>query len=195
MPKLFEDHRLGGKAAEAYTLDRLKASRGNSPLLEAAKSFDPLRDNFYIHGPVGCGKTHTATAIMAKIPSARIMRVNSISRFVRQAINSDVFSEDELIGLFCGKKVSSRDCYEPAPAALAIDDLGAEKLTEYAESVIFEIIDQRILDGLNGLVITSNLGLNDLIRRLGSERIASRIVKLCKVFDLSGEADHRLVNA
>lgn len=195
MPRLFAEHSLGGDVAEReFRLGNFQASRFSAPLLEAAKAFESGRDNFYIHGPVGCGKTHIATGIAAE-NNGRIIRVSSLVRFVRRSITLEGIDEDDLIGLFCGRDVSEIGWYEPAPHCLAIDDLGTEKLTEYAESVIFEIIDRRMLEGVNGLVITSNLRLNDLIQRLGSERIASRIVKMCKVFDLTGEEDYRLKEA
>lgn len=68
---------------------------------------------------------------------------------------------------------------------VVIDDLGAEKHTEFIKEVTYCIVNQRELDGAL-TVITSNLSLEEL-----EPRIASRIAGMCNVLKLTGK-DRRL---
>ena len=122
------------------------------------------------------------------------MKLYQISRFVRWGMKLDGLDEGDLIGLFAGARISTYDYFAEACPMLVIDDLGSEKLTEFSEQILFEIIDLRIINAVNGLIITSNLPLEDMVKRLGSERITSRIAMLCggNIFSLEGEKDHRL---
>lgn len=56
---------------------------------------------------------------------------------------------------------------------LILDDLGTEKLTEYAEMVLYVIIDKRY-SYLKKTIITSNFNLKELSEKLNN-RIASRL--------------------
>jgi DNA replication protein DnaC len=66
---------------------------------------------------------------------------------------------------------------------LVLDDLGAEKTTEWVQSVIYEIIDHRYNEYLP-LIITTNLKAGELAEKLGS-RTADRIRSFCKLVMLN----------
>jgi DNA replication protein DnaC len=76
-----------------------------------------------------------------------------------------------------------RVCKAPV---LMLDDLGAERLTPFAEEQLFLPLDHRHRLELPTMVIT-NLALEDLPPRIGS-RLADR--KLCRVV-LNPAADYR----
>ena len=72
---------------------------------------------------------------------------------------------------------------------LILDDLGAEKSSEFALQSLYVIIDQRYSE-IRPTIITSNLSLGEIAEKVG-DRIASRIAGMCKVIELKGK-DRRL---
>ena len=72
---------------------------------------------------------------------------------------------------------------------LLLDDLGAEKPTEWSLQIIQILINNRYEEVLP-TIITSNLGLKALSEQL-DDRIASRIYEMCEIRDF-GTQDHRL---
>jgi DNA replication protein DnaC len=71
---------------------------------------------------------------------------------------------------------------------LVLDDLGAEKPTEWALEKIYQIVNSRY-ESLGPMIITTNLDLNSLERLLG-ERTFGRILEMCVPVEVGGE-DHR----
>ena len=80
------------------------------------------------------------------------------------------------------------DKYTRCPL-LTIDDLGAEKVSEWSRQVIYLLIDRRYRD-MKQTIITSNLTQGQLAEQLDA-RIASRIAEMGLVIDL-GDKDYRL---
>ena len=74
---------------------------------------------------------------------------------------------------------------------LIIDDLGAEKMSEWIEETMFKIINKRYEEVLP-TIITSNNDLESMEERLG-QRIVSRILEMCDVIKLEG-GDRRIKN-
>ena len=72
---------------------------------------------------------------------------------------------------------------------LILDDLGAEKTTDWALQSLYIIINKRLSEELQ-TIITSNLSLDELRDKIG-DRIASRIAGMCKIVKLTGR-DRRL---
>jgi DNA replication protein DnaC len=75
---------------------------------------------------------------------------------------------------------------------LVLDDLGTERLSEYAAEVLFRIVDHREKEGLP-MIITSNMTTPERMRGHLGERIFSRLNGMCRpvVFecdDLRGNA-------
>ena len=172
---------LGGRRPfEDFTFDRLEKTARNRDILAAAKAFDPAQDNLFISGPPGSGKSHIMTAAVRGRMRAghRIAKASEILRVARRAIR-DGGDEGVVID------------YWAAMGVLGIDDLGVEKDTEFAVQIIYEIVDARWMDKRNGLVITSNLTLNELAEKLSDDRVTSRLYSMCKIFNLRGERDFR----
>lgn len=185
-------HPRGGAAAEAaYTFQALRRTAANGPLLDFCSSFDPAAHNAFLSGPVGSGKTHFATAVAAA-HGGWVLKPAHLFRIGRRLAKDEVLDEGDLIGLLSGRKISTARCYVAPPKVLVIDDLGTEKLTDWSEGFLFELIDRRMGEGVNGLLVTSNLGLGELAERFGSDRIPSRLAALCRVFSLKGEPDRRV---
>ena len=126
----------------------------------------------YLYGPVGCGKSHLAAALL---------RQNIIERKQVAFISMTKLLLD-LKASFESKKgkTSSEilEFYATIPN-LCLDDFGAEKLTDWSYSVIFSILDRRYGNMLH-TIITSNSPLSELVPCVG-ERIASRVAGMCIV--------------
>lgn len=149
--------RLGGILAfEDFTVEKFE----NKKILAAMINYP--NDNYFLYGPSGTGKTHAAVAILRKIPNAYVLRMPRISRWLRRAQTPD----EEIATI---KLISNLN--------ILIDDLGCEKMTDFLQSNLFEIIDRRVQYKKNGLIITSNYNLDQLSSIIG-DRIVSRIIGL-----------------
>ncbi|CAK0742992.1 putative AAA domain-containing protein [Gammaproteobacteria bacterium] len=167
-------YRLGGLLAyESFTLDRYD----NKAAIESCSGYPDV--NLYIHGPAGTGKTHLATAIIRSYPGAAVLKPQYINRIVREKTKISVAAEQAIIERIVRRR------------NLVIDDLGADKRTEYSGSVLYEVLDGRVMARMTGLIVTSNLSLGALAERLQDDRIPSRLAGLCRVVEIKGE-DRRI---
>ncbi len=153
---------------------QFETTDANSRAYIAARDFNPALDNLYLFGPPGHGKTHLACKIVRRAIQKRLsvlfLRPTEWLRSVRGLVGVE---EQTAINRACGHSV------------LVIDDLGVEKSTDFAITALFDLIEQRIMDGRNGLVVTSNLSLDALSAKLGDDRLTSRLSGLCRVIELA----------
>ena len=75
-----------------------------------------------------------------------------------------------------------RDCQRAA--LLVIDDIGAEKPSEWTQERVYSVIDHRYANCLP-LIVTSNLPPSKLADQIG-ERAASRLAEMCEVVAMTG---------
>lgn len=75
---------------------------------------------------------------------------------------------------------------------LIIDDLGAERNTEYAVEKVYNIIDSRYRAKLP-MILTTNLNLKDMMEEpdLGYRRIYDRILEVCYPMQFTGKSWRR----
>jgi DNA replication protein DnaC len=141
-------------------------------LVQASKK----NEDVLLCGATGCGKTHLAVATLrSKIERsikpfkdynptrpALFITVPELLFEIRQTFRDDSFDTEK----------SLVDKYSSVPL-LILDDLGAEKTTDWAESTLYLIIDRRNRDE-KWTIVTSNLTLQEIEQSLGA-RIASRL--------------------
>lgn len=178
---------LGGQLAfDTYKLETLRPTKINTTALAFAERFHPGNHSWYIHGPAGTGKSHLAIATARRFLghhwTVRVVKAADIYREVRQGSRQDPAAEQAAVRRFVNIDV------------LVIDDLGVGKETEYSLAILYEVIDSRIMDNRNGLIVTSNLSLNSLASKLGDDRITSRLVGHCILTTFKGEKDFRFEN-
>lgn len=132
-----------------------------------------------LYGPVGTGKTYTASCIANELISQGLpCLVTNFSRVT-----------NTLQGMFEGKQRYLDDLNRLD--LLVIDDLAAERDTSYMNEMIFNIIDSRYRSG-KPLIVTSNLTQTEL-KEPGSidrKRIYSRLLEMCVPIEVKG-ADRR----
>ena len=148
-------------------------------LRECIENVRETRKGMYLWGPVGGGKTYAVYAIKGKLEAMGIsVRVLSAPEML-DLIRDDMEHKDShnLERLLSNRGV------------LVIDDLGAEKASEWVSETLFKIINKRYEEVLP-TIVTSNLDLGELSERMG-DRIPSRIAEMCVVIKLDG-ADRRL---
>jgi len=168
---------------EDFIFEKYNIFPGHKTIFDECCSFNPCENNFYIFGKCGVGKTHLAYATAHKWYDnkykIKIIKQFELSRMLRMR---DPREEEELINELSKFEV------------LLIDDLGVGKSTEFANQILYEIIEKRIMNRQHGLIITSNLSPDEFSEKCGDDRISSRIFGLCDVFKLEGD-DFRLNNA
>ncbi|MBR4345994.1 MAG: ATP-binding protein [Oscillospiraceae bacterium] len=133
-----------------------------------------------LHGGVGVGKTYAAACIAnAVISSGYTCYMTDFSRILHTL--SD-FKQDKQLYL---DTLNSYDL-------LVIDDIGAERDTEYANEVVVSVIDSRCKSN-KPMIITTNLTADDFFQTedIRKKRIYSRMLELCIPVECTGR-DRRI---
>lgn len=159
---------------------------GNPNLMSIARkyvaNFDAMRANgtgLLLYGNVGCGKSFAAACIAnALIDNGTPCLMTNFSRIINRLQES-----------FAGRQkyIDNLSRFD----LLVIDDMAAERNTEYVWEQVMTIIDARYRSGLP-LVVTTNLTIVELadpadIRR---QRVYSRLKEMCVPIEVTG-ADRR----
>ncbi len=131
-----------------------------------------------LFGTVGNGKTFAA----ACIANALIDRDFSCRMTTFSDIAKDIFDG----------KLSPHDLNKYA--LLVLDDLMAERKTEYMQEIVFNVIDSRCKAGLP-LIVTSNLTAEQIKNPadLAYQRIFSRLLEMCVPIEVKGEDRRRKI--
>lgn len=168
---------LGEKGANEYRLERFIPTVGNQFAFAAVKDFDIRKNNLYIHGPVGTGKTHLAGALV-RIFIERKKRVEFIRppQLMRQFRGKEAAEEERLLWNYA------------AADLLVLDDLGVGRATEFANQILYEIVGLREENYINGLIVTSNLSLAEIEEKSGEARLTDRLGGICEVFKVAGNS-------
>ena len=168
----------GEKPATEFTFDRFDGIL-NFPALEKARNFDYTRQNLFLYGAPGTGKTHLACALareqVERGINVEFFKVPGLMREFRRRLDPD--EEEEFIKRLVAVPV------------LVIDDLGVGKATEYVVEKLHEVIDGRQNNYRSGMVLTSNLSLNGIAETF-KDRIADRLNGMCDLVKMDGDS-HR----
>lgn len=145
--------------------------------LKLANEWDPRQERgMILFGPVGTGKTHLVKGILIKwaIAGYRVAFVSlaALMDNLRDAQAGGGFSD--ALSLYLG------------PHILALDDFGAEKITDWAQEKILTIFDAR-LRHKRPLFITSNLSLQDL-KQTYDIRILDRLKESVRFLPVPGDS-------
>lgn len=187
--------RFRGKTFESF--------KGLEDKVKKIKEAVLQKQSIFISGLCGTGKTHLAIASMyfwfvekihigkrhreewcdnvdcISYPSEKPDFLPSVEFFLelKNSFKDDRMSEENIINFYGSKEL------------LVIDDVGAEKVSDWSRQMFYTLIDRRYRE-MSQTIITSNLDL-DKLAEIIDERISSRIIEMGKVIKLGGK-DWRL---
>lgn len=140
--------------------------------------------SMFITGAAGVGKTVLMAGIVKGILKDKEKEVEWINYpgFVME-LQSLFRKDDDVTPFERAEEIAS------FPGTLAIDDIGAEKMTAFVQQITYYIINYREQEMLHTL-ITSNFSLQQIDEQIDT-RVSSRIGGMCKIVKLAGK-DRRL---
>ena len=155
---------------------RIQRDLGKLNLLEEI----PEYGSYYLHGESGCGKTILAARMWLqakkhfyfdKVPGTpKFVSVPELLAEIRRTFNNPDLDEAAVLAKYSETEF------------LVLDDLGAEKSSEWVMSVLYLLINRRYED-MRTTVITSNFNLIELDDKLGDARIPHRIGRMCTLLE------------
>ena len=173
-----------------------------------SKSFQEAarqKQNLFMYGPRGVGKTHYLCACLRDLLRQEMeeefedpAKPGSIMQAPQTALNPPAafLPVPELMLEF--KHSYSRNANETETQVLArysnikilaLDDLGAERVSDWSIQMLYLLIDRRYRE-MRQTLISSNMSLSEIAESF-DDRIASRISEMCQIVKFDGE-DRRL---
>lgn len=156
-------------------------------LINFCENYDPNNNNkgLYLHGTFGCGKTYLISAAFNELSKKRI----STEIVYYPELLRDLKSDFDTF--------ADRIDYLENVDLLLIDDIGAEKVTEWSRDEILGTILQHRMNNYKTTFFTSNLNIEQLEEHLiissnidemvKAKRIIERIKQLTEDMELIGE--------
>jgi DNA replication protein DnaC len=160
------------------SFDRPPVTDVDSTAVTAVREFvTDLRPNLeqgrglWLMGSVGTGKTTLAMLVSkAALEAGRSVAIYSLPRLLARIRRTYDAQAGEQSYLEFFERLTSVDL-------LHIDDLGAEKRTDWVLEQLYAIVDERY-ESQRSIVATTNLDERDLKEQIG-ERTVSRLVEIC----------------
>lgn len=171
----------------------IQKKKGPDTYLKKAKELVDLSNEFvakaiagkkqrglFIQGNVGSGKTHICKCILNDLLRENVdVKFYSVPDLLED-IRENIFNEDKFNLM---KKIRETK-------VLILDDLGAHTYTPFVVNKLYQIFNYRLNNDLP-IVINTNLSFKE-VEELIDERISSRILEMCKLFELRSDTDIRL---
>lgn len=165
--------------------DDRKNPKLSNAMMRYAENFSEFRaesKGLLLYGSVGTGKTYFAACIANRlIDNGYSVLMTNFARLTNQ-----------IQGMFEGKQefIDSLNKY----TLLIIDDLGAERKSEFMQETVFNIIDSRYRSGLP-FIITTNLTPEEIKspNEVNFARIYDRVLERCFPVEISGQSRRRTI--
>ena len=133
----------------------------------------------WLEGSVGTGKTTLAMLVSKKaIEAGHSVAIYSLPKLLARIRRTYEGEAGELSYLEFFRRLTAVDL-------LHIDDLGAEKSSDWVLEQLYSIVDERYSTD-RSIVVTTNLEFPQLEEQIG-ERTVSRLVEMCEKLPLFGD--------
>jgi DNA replication protein DnaC len=173
IPKRFQ-----GVSFDRPPVSDMARSKGSAEVVKAVRAFTESIDEhldagrgLWLMGDVGTGKTTLAMIVSkAAVEAGRTVAVYSLPRLlarIRRTYDAEA-GEDSYLEFF--RRLTSVDL-------LHIDDLGAEKSSDWVLEQLYAMVDERY-EAERSMVVTTNLDQASLEEQIGP-RTVSRLVEIC----------------
>jgi DNA replication protein DnaC len=171
---------LGGeRPVHDFTFDKFKVSAENQDAYKASLDFVPQRENLFLWGEAGRGKTHLACAIARKL----LWEGHRVEFIKPRILMMELRAKDSQQQLRMLRE------YGQIPV-LIFDEFGRGNDSEFTCDNMRDILDFRDFNWQGGMVMTSNFSPEEIAEKMG-DSIPSRILKNFKIVKVGGE-DMRL---
>lgn len=141
----------------------------------------PPFESCYVYGKPGTGKTILVTYMLIKELERRYLNNEKLPFFEFLQI-SELFQEMRKRYERNEQVVPMLETYSNTDI-LILDDIGVERPGDWTWDNLFYLINRRY-EYLKITLITSNLSLSQLTKKLNDDRISSRIERMCKIIEL-----------
>ncbi len=144
---------------------------------EYADSFTLESPSMLFTGSTGLGKTHLSLAIAREVIQKGYGVLYVTSQNLFSAIEKEHFRRER----------EPADTFETASECdfLILDDLGAEFQSQFMQTMVYNLINTRILKGLP-FIISTNLDFPDIEKRY-TQRLVSRLLGVCRIYRFYGK--------
>lgn len=194
--KIYKQNYVGRKFQE-QNFENFDINSGNEIVVEVAKDYtnksieEMQSEGLIITGESGVGKTHLAASIANKlIENDKIVlmgRLTMLLDMIKETFRDNTKSENELIELYSNVDM------------IIIDDLGTEKISQWALEKLYTIIQNRNENRLP-IIITTRFDKHGLIERFSQSQdeqlvdaIISKLYQMCYGITLKKVKEKELV--
>lgn len=157
-----------------------KVTKAARAYCERFEEFKQQRKGLLFYGNVGTGKTYAAACIANELISRGVpVLMTNFSRIINRL--QERFEGRQ-------KYLDSLNNFD----LLIIDDLSAERNTEFMNEAVYTVIDARYRAGLP-LIVTTNINVQKMMSEteLARQRIFSRVLEQCHPIEVAG-SDRRV---
>ena len=139
-----------------------------------ADHFSISNKSLLMLGSAGLGKTHLACSIANVVMSHGYTVMYSSAQSLFSKIEQSRYTDEDVVSdiIHCDLFI--------------LDDLGAESLTNYSLSVLYNIVNTRMIEG-KPCIYTSNITSQSALQKRYGEKISSRLLGSCDTFVFVGD--------
>jgi len=187
---IFENFSLGNYPSEPFGGTGIRPREHMKSIFEYckryAKAFSLESESLLMMGSTGLGKTHLSLSIASKVleegfgviytPVQNLMDTLESEKFSRESGAKESYIENTRLTLSCD--------------LLVLDDLGTEFATSFSNSVLYNIINTRLIES-RPTIISTNMRISEIEAKY-SQRIVSRLICGYRVMEFFGK-DIRMI--